>query len=286
MMVDLHLHSTASDGMLTPTALVEAAHAQGMRLIALTDHDSVDGLAEAGQAASRAGMAFLPGVELGAEGAKEIHLLGYGLDGNDVRHRHFFEKMQADRKRRAADIVRILTALGIALDFDEIARMAAHSLSRSHIARAIVDKGAASSVKEAFDRYLRPGRPAYVPRPQLDMSDAIAFLRGAGAVPVLAHPGLIPQHEQQIFRHILDWQRAGLMGIEAHHPRHSPTQARSFDQFARQHGLLVTGGSDYHGEEIRATHIGDGQQQWTQRDADAQALWQMAAHTVGTWPDA
>ncbi len=284
MNIDLHLHSTASDGMLTPTALAETAHDAGMRLIALTDHDSVDGLAEAGEAARRTGMAFLPGVELGTNGASEIHLLGYGLDGNDVRNRQFFANMQAERKARAAHIVHILGTLGVALDFDAIARMAAHSLSRSHIARAIVEKGAASSVKEAFDRYLRPGRPAYVPRAQLDMRDVIAFLRERGAVPVLAHPGLIQQHEQQVFQHILDWQRIGLMGIEAHHPSHSPTQARSLDQFARQHGLLVTGGSDFHGEAIRSVRIGDGQQQWTHKTEDAHALWQAAAHTVGQWP--
>lgn len=284
MLADLHLHSTASDGTLAPAAVVELAAAQGMQVLALTDHDSVDGIAEARQAAAAVGIAFIPGVELGCEGALEVHILGYGLDAAAPSWQAFFAELQAARKERVIQIVHILSDLGFPLDEDEVRGMAAHSLSRSHVARALVHCGAVSSVKEAFTRFLQPGRPAYVPRAALPVAEITARLRRGGAVPVLAHPGLLRMHEQEVFRRVLAWQAAGLLGIEAHYPAHTPSQVQAFEQFARAHGLLVTGGSDFHGEPMRANHIGEGQARWTRRSADVAALWQAAGCTAGRLP--
>ncbi|MDR3050770.1 MAG: PHP domain-containing protein [Oscillospiraceae bacterium] len=282
MLIDLHLHSTASDGVLAPAALVAQAAGLGAALVALTDHDSVDGIPQARNAADAAGVALIPGVELGTEGG-EVHLLGYGLDAEAPALTAFFADLQAQRRQRASAILSKLDALGLHLDELAVAARAEHSLSRTHVAQALVAQGAVTSIKEAFERFLKPGRPAYVPRPPLPMARAIRILREAGAAPVLAHPGLLPLHEQQVYRRALIWRDEGLMGIEAYHPGHTPAQAHGFAQFARVNGLLVTGGSDFHGPSVRSVRIGDGMRGWDQKQADATALWRAARHTVGVW---
>jgi predicted metal-dependent phosphoesterase TrpH len=281
MLVDLHLHSTASDGVDAPAEVARQAASRGIALMALTDHDSADGVAEASATATQAGVALIPGVELSCEGALEVHLLGYGLDPAEPYWTTFFEDLQTERRERARRMLTLLADQGVVLAVDALFGSVAHALSRSHIARALVDAGAARSVKEAFTRYLDPGRPAYLPRPVLPVAEAARRLRERGAVPVLAHPGLLRMSAEAVTAHIHGWREAGLEGVEAHHPRHTPTQAAAFERLARSLDMLVTGGSDTHGEAVRPTRIGEGMSAWGRRDADALALWRRCPHKVG-----
>lgn len=281
MLVDLHLHSSASDGQYTPDQVVRRASERRMDLIALTDHDSVDGVSQAMAAARQTGIALIPGVELSCDGDREVHLLGYGLDADAPEWRVFFSELQRERRERARRIAGRLAELGHVINFDEVLRTAAHSVSRSHIALALMASGAVSSVKEAFQRFLGPGAAAYLPRPELPMAQAIGRLRGAGAVPVLAHPGLLPMRSEDVERCVRGWREQGLMGLEAHYPRHTPAQAAAFERLARKLDMLVTGGSDAHGETIRPIRIGEGMDWWARRGQDALALWRMVPYKTG-----
>lgn len=284
MLIDLHLHSTASDGCHAPGEVIAMAAERGFSLIALTDHDSLDGLPEAMEAAAQSTVALLPGVELSTEGQREVHLLGYGLDPVSPSWEEFLMALQVQRRARAAEIVSILDKLGFPLDGQAIQQASAYSVTRAHIAQALVNTGAVTSVKEAFLRFLNPGRPAYVPRPMLPMQEAIEKLRAEGAVPVVAHPGRMAVHEDVVVERIRRWHEAGLMGIEAYHSHHTPTQARRFDCLARSLGMLVTGGSDFHGEGRHNVQIGSGLSAWRTRNQDAEALWHAAVCTCGTFP--
>jgi len=261
--------------------VVREAAERRIALIALTDHDSVDGVPEAAAAAVRESIALIPGVELSCESEREVHLLGYGLDIDCRAWRSFLQALQQARRERALRMIRLLGEQGCPLDAGEVLGRAAHSMSRTHIARALVDGGMASSVKEAFQRYLGSDRPAYVPGDRLPVSGAIERLREAGGIPVLAHPGLLRMQHDDVERSIREWRGQGLMGVEAHYPEHTPAQTAAFDRLARELGMLVTGGSDAHGAKVRPTRIGEGLEWWAHREQDARALWQASAHKVG-----
>jgi len=283
MRVDLHLHSTASDGLHPPAYVVQEAARRGIALMALTDHDSMDGISEAAAAAIEEGIALIPGVELSCEGEREVHLLGYGLDVNCKAWREFLDGLQRARRDRALGMIRRLQTQGCPLDEGEVLGRAAHSVSRTHIAQALVGMGASSSVKQAFAQYLGAGCPAYLPREKLSVDEAVRRLQEAGGVPVLAHPGLLKMSSDAVERSIRQWRGQGLMGLEAHYPGHTPAQAKAFDRLARELGMLVTGGSDAHGATVRPTRIGEGFESWAgaQRERDARVLWQAAACRVG-----
>ena len=281
MLVDLHLHSTASDGAYAPGEVVRLAVERGMRLIALTDHDSVDGVAEAAAAAKETGVALIPGVELSCEGELEVHLLGYGMDASAPAWRRFFDALQRERRERALRVVALLREMGYAIDERAVTDVSAHSVSRAHIAQALMAARVVGSVKEAFSRLLSPGRPAYLPRPPLALAEAASLMRAERVAPVLAHPGLLRMTESAVEQRVRAWREQGLMGIEVYHPYHTPAQIRRLDRLARSLGLLVTGGSDAHGEPVRPARIGDGLENWRTRDRDALALWQAVPHTVG-----
>ena len=284
MRVDLHLHSTASDGASRPAQVVREAAKRRIALIALTDHDSVDGVAEAASSAVREGVAFIPGVEFSCESETEVHLLGYGLDIGHAGWRAFLREMQQARRERASRMIRLLNEQGCSLDEAAVLGSAAHAVSRTHIARALVDGRKASSVKEAFQRYLGPGCSAYALRVRLPMREAIERVGEAGGIPVLAHPGLLRMRNDVIGDCVRQWREQGLMGVEAHHPGHAPAQSAAFDRLARELGMLVTGGSDAHGALVRPTRIGEGLGGWVQSERDARALWQRAAHKAGELP--
>lgn len=245
--VDLHSHTTASDGTLSPSALVRVAVRQGLRVLAVTDHDSTDGLAEAFEEAARhPPLAIVPGLEINCdvEGG-EVHVLGYFVDYRAPWFEEFLREQRAERVARVHRIADRLTELGMPIDPAEVfAIVKEGAAGRPHIAQVMVNRGYVSSLREAFDRYLRSGGPANVPRRRLTPAEAVAVIRRAGGVPVLAHPGLAGKDEM-----IPELVRAGLMGIEAYYAEHSPQQTRDYVQLCRDHGLVATGGSDYHGPE-------------------------------------
>lgn len=246
---DLHMHTTASDGTLAPAEMVRLAAAQGLEAIAITDHDTIAGLPEAEEAGRALGLTVIPGVELSCEvpGA-EVHLLGFLCNWNHGPLQELLAAMRGGRRRRAEESVRKLAAAGYAISLDEVLRLGGESVGRPHIAHVLVAAGHATSVKEAFDRFLVRGRVGYVPRPRLSPTEAIQAVRAAGGVPVVAHPGLIGND---------DWVTAaisaGAMGLEAYHSDHTPAQCQRYADWARRRGLLITGGSDSHG--VRGSRV-------------------------------
>lgn len=242
---DLHLHSHYSDGSFPPAEVVRRAKAAGLAAVALTDHDTVDGLPEFFAAATAAGLTAIPGAELSVdEEDREIHLLGYLIRWEDVALRAALTRFAAERRVRAAAMLSRLQKMGVRIPMQVVERVAGKgTLGRPHVAAALVEAGVVGSVQEAFDRYLARGKPAYVPRTGFTAAEAIALVREAGGVPVLAHPirsGVLGEVPRLV--------AVGLMGLEAYHTGHDAADTLAVCRVAEEHGLLVTGGSDCHGE--------------------------------------
>lgn len=244
MRIDLHVHTTASDGLLAPVDLVRAVRAARVEVFSVTDHDTVDGLDETRRAADAAGLTFIPGIELSAYwGAVEFHILGYFIDPANAALRLFLTATREARQARLHAMLNRLQAMGMGVPADDVlARAQNGNVGRPHLARALVECGFVGSSDEAFDRYLGANKPAYVPRPDVSVTDAIAVIREAGGIASLAHPGLHNRDEA-----IPDLMAAGLTAIEVYHPKHAFGRASRYRRIARRHGLLVTGGSDFHG---------------------------------------
>ena len=269
--VDLHMHSTASDGSRAPADVVRAAKQASLAAIALTDHDSVAGLAEAQAAGAELGVRVVNGVELSAvEGESETHLLGLHLRDTSVLERGLAD-LREMRKRRARTIVNRLNELGVILAFEDVLAQAGTGVvGRPHVARAMIAEGWATDSRDAFDRYLGAGRPAFVAKEQLSMRDAIAMIHAAGGLAVLAHPGSGGTRER------VDALRAlGLDGIEVKHPSHSSSDTTRLRGLCEQYGLGMSGGSDWHGAADGPRTIGMMQvpAEWLARlDAQVTAL--------------
>lgn len=249
--VDLHTHTTASDGTLSPRELVRAAATQGVRVLAITDHDSTDGLAEAQDEAAGLGITVVAGIEINCdvEGA-EIHVLGYFIDHQAPWFQEFLREQRAERVARIHRIAERLAELGMPIDPAEVfALVKEGSPGRPHVAQVMVRRGYVKSVREAFDRYLKAGGPASAPRRRLAPADAVAVIRRARGVPVLAHPGLAGRDDM-----IPALVEAGLLGIEAYYPEHTPAQTAAYLELCRRFDLVATGGSDCHGPQSSLTH--------------------------------
>lgn len=254
MRIDLHVHSTASDGTLSPAAVVAEARASGVAIVALTDHDTMDGVPEALAAGEAEGVRVVPGVELNTDSsAGEVHVLGYCISPQEEPFRRLLESRRRARTVRAHKMVERLRELGMPIKFADVERAAGGgNIGRPHVARALVAAGYARDVREAFERWLYKGGPAYVKRDSLTPVEAIEAVKAAGGVPVLAHPGRIA--DQSIIPRLIE---AGLEGLECFYPEHSPEQTERYLALAQRHGLLVTGGTDFHGPgSTHATPIG------------------------------
>lgn len=246
--IDLHSHSTASDGQYPPGEVAARARAAGVRVWALTDHDSVAGLAAGAAAAAVIGLRFVGGIELSVQlDRREIHVLGHFVDPQSKALRAFEDLLAEKRRVRMGEMIEKLAALGVALTAEEIERFSGgKTLGRPHVARALVDRGIVASVKEAFDRYLGEGRPAYVGRYRVTGREAIALVRGAGGAATLAHPG-VNRLERGDLERLAGW---GLAGLEVFHPDHNPSVQDKYLRLARELDLVPTAGSDFHGEAI------------------------------------
>jgi predicted metal-dependent phosphoesterase TrpH len=241
--VDLHMHSTASDGSRSPAEVVRAAKRASLVAIALTDHDTVAGLAEAAVTGAELGVRIVNGVELSAvEGQTETHLLGLHLRDTAALE-DGLGALREMRGRRAARIVALLQSQGVQVTLDDVLLQAGGgAIGRPHVARALVADGWATDVRDAFDRYLGAGRPAFVAKEQLGMRDAIAMVHAAGGLAVLAHPGPGGTRER-----IEALAALGLDGVEVKHPSHSPQDVARLRACVDQLGLVASGGSDWHG---------------------------------------
>jgi len=247
--LDLHLHTTHSDGSCTPTEVVGLAHQAGVTALAITDHDITTGLVEANVAGESFGIEVIPGVEISSTlGNSELHILGYFLDWQDTRLNERLKTLRDSRHRRNPKIVERLQSLGIDLTYDEVRALAgSDSVGRPHIARALMDKGVVSSAKEAFDRFLADGKSAYVPRDLPSPTEAIHWIKAARGLAVLAHPTWLRCTEQSLVELVRQLKADGLDGIEVYYSTHAARQTREYLSLAQQLGLLVTGGSDFHG---------------------------------------
>jgi 3',5'-nucleoside bisphosphate phosphatase len=260
MILDLHSHTTASDGALAPRDLVRLAARHRVRVLAVTDHDSTDALPEAIDEAAHHGIEIVPGLEINCDvpGA-EIHVLGYYVDWRAGWFQAFLGEQRAERVARVHRIVERLTELGMPLTAAEVFAICKEgSPGRPHVAQAMVKRGYVKSGREAFDRWLHSGGPANVPRRRLTPVEAVAVIRRAGGVPVFAHPGLANRDEL-----IPELVAAGLAGIETYYPEHSAAQIQAYAQTCQRLGLVATGGSDYHGPQTgRAATLGSPHVPW------------------------
>lgn len=241
---DFHLHSTHSDGSDTPSRVAERAAEAGLDAIALTDHDTTSGVPEAADAAAQYGIEFLNGVEVSAEwGAHEVHVLGLGvrLEANDLHAA--LDRQAAVRLERGRQMVEKLNGLGVPVSWEKVAaRAEAGVVGRMHVALEVLEIGHASSVQNAFNKYIKAGKPAYVPKLRLSVAESIDLIHDAKGLAFWAHPALggLPKHFEELAKQPFD-------GIEVYHSRHDAGHAQYLLDYAREKGLLVTGGSDCHG---------------------------------------
>lgn len=257
---DLHLHSVASDGALTPTALVEFVASRGLHALSLTDHDTVDGLDEAAAAAARSGSRFVPGLELSVthEG-QDLHILAYFIDPTHRGLRRLLGELRLDRESRLTEMLRRLAACGVSLSEEQVKAIAepGATLGRLHVARALAATGQVTGVNEAFRLYLGDGGRAHVRKKTATPEEALSLLCAAGAAAALAHPGTYRRVEGLMER----LTPLGLIGLEVVHPMHAPDEVARYSRMAERWGLLPTGGSDYHGgrehESLPGAHCVD-----------------------------
>lgn len=247
-MMDLHMHTTASDGKQSPKELLVEAKERGVTHLAITDHDTLDGYLLAREEARQLGLALLPGLEWNTEGPEdELHILGYGVDISDPRLLHLMDRRQQERIEWIGEIVERCNRLGMAITIEDcLARAKGGVIVRTHVAEVLVAGGYSSTPQAAFDGYLRKGSPAYVPRPVFSAQEAIEITHEVGGIAILAHPGIY-RFEVRLSA-LLDY---GIDGIEVYYPRHSAAQMAFWERQAKQHHLIRSGGSDFHGHGSR-----------------------------------
>jgi predicted metal-dependent phosphoesterase TrpH len=247
--IDLHLHTTASDGLCDPATLVDLAWRAGIRTMSVTDHDTLAALSEVERAATASGMRFVPGIEITAvHDGRDVHVLGYFIDRLDAALAAFLEKQRADRVRRLTAIADRLADMGKPVNRDELLgqRTLDKSLGRPLIAKALVKAGYVADMRQAFETLIGDGKPAFVPRVGSCPAEVIGIINRAGGIASLAHPGLLRRDDL-----IPGMIAAGLTAVEAFHSEHDSATTEHYLAFADRHGILVSGGSDYHGEKER-----------------------------------
>lgn len=272
--VDLHTHSRMSDGSATPADIVAMAAARRLGGLALTDHDTLDGLEEAATAAASAGIRFVPGVELSVRwGGRAMHLLSYWIEPGPGPLQDRLAELRDGRDLRNAQIVDALQGLGIDITVGEVAAQAgAGSVGRPHIAAVLMGKGVVSSIAEAFDAYLAEGRPAYRPRMRLDAGDAVRLTKASGGSAVVAHPHTVADAADGFATALEAFRSLGIDGVECYYGEYTPEIRRRLAATADRIGLIPTGGSDYHGTYKPGLEVGVGRGDLLVPDAVLEAL--------------
>ncbi|MCB9131003.1 MAG: PHP domain-containing protein [Anaerolineales bacterium] len=261
--IDLHCHTTASDGLLSPTRLVESAAEVSLQTIAVTDHDSTEGLAEAIEAGARLGIEIIPGVELSCDvPAGELHMLGYFMDYHAPGFQAELQRLREGRIGRAEGMARRLTDLGYPVSFERIQELAGDgAIGRPHVAQALIEAGHVRSKAEAFDRFIGRTGPAYVERAKLSPVEACQLIRSVGGLPVFAHPLIVLMSGRAleplpVDESLPDLVAAGLAGLEVYYPYYTPVHIDRLLALARRYNLLTTGGSDFHGAGSAGAPLG------------------------------
>lgn len=259
-MIDLHMHSMFSDGTYTPEELIEAGMRSGVTAMALTDHDTLAGVPRFLAAATKAGLKVYTGVEVSADcDAGSVHILGYGVDPAHLGFQQALAWIREGRHERNQEILKKLNGLGLRLTYAEVTSHAgADVVARPHFALAMMAKGYVSTKREAFDRYLARGKPAYAERRRFGPGECFQLIREAGGVPVLAHPFTLRQNGQVLRKTIEVFKAEGMAGLEVYYPEHSPEMQRICLELCREFDLVATGGSDFHGAVSPGVGIGRG----------------------------
>jgi len=253
--IDLHIHSNASDGTFSPEQILDQALDSNLAAIAITDHDTINGSKEALRIGPPPEVEFLTGVEISANPpvsfpcSGSFHILGYAIDLEHPALNQMLEELQQARKNRNPRIIQTLNELGFPMTMDEVeSEMGDGQMGRPHIAKVMIKKGYAKSINEVFDKYLGKDKPAYVDKYRMESDQAIELISNAGGIPVLAHPGLIEPTTDLPFENLIKTLTStGLKGIEVYYPEHSPESVAEYSALADRHGLLMTGGTDFHG---------------------------------------
>ena len=259
-MMDLHIHTTASDGEHTPREVVELAKAAGVSLMAVTDHDTIDGLDEALMWGDELGVTVVPGIEINAQHEAELHILGYGFDRQAPQILAACQWFREGRERRGERIITLLRSQGVELTLEEVrAYVQGRQLGRPHFARALVDKGYAADVDEAFKRYLSGQAFGQIEREKMSPQEAIALIGSAGGLAVLAHPASLKLDAGRLEEYVRTLKAFGLRGMECYYSANTPAWTKQCLAIARKNDLLATGGTDFHGSHNRrGVYIGSG----------------------------
>ncbi len=267
-LADLHTHTYYSDGGDSPERVIHMAKDAGLSAIAITDHDILDGHPEAAEAAKRHGLELVPGIEMSAAVKDiEVHVLGFFIDGRHAALQALLAEQRDRRMRRMHDMVGKLQAIGLSITVEDVMAVAGKgTMGRPHVAEALVRRKHVATLREAFDRYIGANGPAFIPGSSLAPKTVIQLIRQAGGVPVLAHPMYLKNDNL-----IDEFVRDGLVGLEVYHSSHTPELVKRYEQIAKRLGLLMTGGTDYHGKAKEGLPIGsttvpyslvDGLKQW------------------------
>jgi predicted metal-dependent phosphoesterase TrpH len=261
-LIDLHTHTTASDGTFTPEELIRHAHEVGISVISVTDHDTADGTAEAGAEAEKVGIVFIPGIEISAEYSDRgtMHILGYFIDEKNDRMADALDFLKESRRLRNPKMIKLLNEAGISITMEDVIDEAGGGqVGRPHFAKTMIKKGFASSINEVFDKYIKKGGPCYVNKERLSPEKSIELILAAGGIPVIAHPKTlgvpIGGELKKLVAGLVDY---GLMGIECYYFSHTGAETRKYIELAEGLGLLVTGGTDFHGENKPNIRLGVG----------------------------
>ncbi len=254
--VDLHTHSTASDGIYSPAELLHRAKAIGLRVLALTDHDNTGGLAEAARVAGTLDIDFIPGIEINTDvSGGEVHVLGYYLEYERPAFQAVLKVLRDARERRGQRMVELLNEHGINVSWERVREIAQGAVGRPHVAQALLEAGYVQSIGEAFDKYIGKGCFAYVPRYRLTPVDAVRLVISANGLPVIAHPLELPGLEE-LRSWLPELCAAGMVGLETYYGPYSDKDEQALRALADQYGLIPTGGSDFHGPGIHPTPLG------------------------------
>ena len=256
--IDLHVHTTASDSTASPAEAVRLAKEAGLSAIAITDHDTISGYAEAAEAGKALGVEVVPGIEISTKYGRAVHILGYYIDPDSDKLAPVLEWVVHDRDERNRKMAELMAADGLPVSYEEMHRRFGAVIGRPHFAEVLVELGLAKDIRDAFDRYVEKGQKYYLPRNFLSIERSIEIIREAGGVPVLAHPFQYKLDDGGLRELIEHCMESGLQGMECRYSGYSVEQSKYLGRLAEEYGLIKTGGSDFHGDNKRHISIGTG----------------------------